>query len=108
MGYNTECIVKKLEVEYSSGGLTNVIKTVEAALSGNYNGSHIHETGTLEFKVPAPDPSSYIAFASLKQSDVINFIKDTDQYISYMNTLTSIIDEKRQTATQGICALPWE
>ena len=108
MGYSTECIIESLEVEYSSGGLEDVIISVKGVLSGNYNGSHIHETGPLEFKVPAPDPSSYIAFASLTHSDVINFIKDTDQYISYMNTLTSIIDEKRQTATQGVCALPWE
>ena len=74
MGYSTECIIESLEVEYSSGGLEDVIISVKGVLSGNYNGSHIHETGPLEFKVPAPDPSSYIAFASLKQSDVINFI----------------------------------
>ena len=108
MGYSTECIIESLEVEYSSGGLEDVIISVKGVLSGNYNGSHIHETGPLEFKVPAPDPSSYIAFASLKQSDVINFIKDTEWYKTCTRVLTANIYESMQTATQGVCALPWE
>jgi len=108
MGYNIECIVEKLEVEYSSGGLTNVIKTVEAALSGNYNGQYIERTAPFGFKVPAPNASSYIEFASLKQSDVVNFIKDTEWYKTCTRVLTANIYENMQTATQGICALPWE
>jgi hypothetical protein len=108
MGYNTECIIKKMEVEYSSGGLTNVIKTVEAALSGNYNGQHIQKTGTFTFKVPTPNPSSFIQYNSLSASDVVNFIKDTEQYKTWTSVLTSNIYKSMQTATQGICALPWE
>ena len=108
MGYNTECIVEKLEVEYSSGGLTNVIKTVEAALSGNYNGQHINVTATFSFTVPSPNPSSYIEFDNLKKSDVVNFIKDTEWYKTCTRVLTANIYESMQTATQGVCALPWE
>ena len=108
MGYNTECVVKKLEVEYSSGGLTNVIKTVEAALSGNYNGQHINVTADFSFTVPSPNPSSYIEFDNLKKSDVFNFIKDTEWYKTCTRVLTANIYESMQTATQGVCALPWE
>ena len=108
MGYNTECIVKRLEVEYSSGGLTNVIKTVEAALSGNYNGQHIDVTADFSFTVPAPNPSSYIEYDNLTKSDVVNFIKDTEQYKTFTSKLTSNIYESMQTATQGVCALPWD
>ena len=100
-------VIEQLEVQFDSEGLTNVVKTVNGPLSGNYNGQYITETGPLTINVPAPNPSSYIAYDSLTKSDVLNFIKDTEQYITYVSVLTSTIKEKMIAPTQGLCALPW-
>ena len=107
MGYNIDYVIEQLEVQFDSEGLTNVVKTVNGPLSGNYNGQYITETGPLTINVPAPNPSSYIAYDSLTKSDVLNFIKDTEQYITYVSVLTSSIKEKMIAPTQGLCALPW-
>ena len=42
-----------------------------------------------------------------REQVILNFIKDTEQYITYVSVLTSTIKEKMIAPTQGLCALPW-
>ena len=105
MAVTTTLTINDLEVQYSLDGLTDVVIVVGATLSGNDAGSTNHLNR--RFRIDAPDPSSFIAFADLTESDVANFVKATDKYTTIQQKLTSIIEEQKLAPTRGIEPLPW-
>jgi len=105
MAATTTLTINDLEVQFSLAGLDDVVIKVGATLSGNDTGSNAHLNR--RFIIAAPDPSSFVAFADLTESDVANFVKATDQYTTNLQRLTSIIEEQKQPPTTGMEPLPW-
>ena len=105
MAATTTLIINDLEVQYSLDSLTDVVIIVGATLSGNDAGTTDHLNR--RFIIDAPDPSSFIAFADLTESNVANFVKATDQYTTVLQDLTATIEEQKQAPTTGIEPLPW-
>jgi len=105
MAATTTLLINDLEVQFSLSGLNDVVIVVGATLSGNDAGT----TNNLNrrFRIDAPDPSSFIPYADLTESNVVNFVKATDQYTTVLQRLTSIIEEQKQPPTTGIEPLPW-
>ena len=103
MALVTTLTIRDLEVQYSLDSLTDVVVSVGAVLSGN-DGGTIARIGN-RYRIAAPDPSSFVTFADLTKSDVINFVKATDRYSTAVQQLTAQIDEKKQSGTKP---LPWE
>ena len=106
MAATTTLLINDLEVQFSLSGLDNVVIRVGATLSGNDAGTTNHLNR--RFIIDAPDPSSFIAFADLTESNVADFVKATDSYSTAVQQLTSIIEEQKQAPTTGIEPLPWE
>ena len=103
MALVTTLTIKNLEVQYSLDSLTDVVVSVGAQLSGNDGGTTARVGNT--YRIAAPDPASFVAFADLTKSDVINFVKATDRYSTAVQQLTAKIDRKNQS---GRVPLPWE
>ena len=105
MAATTTLTIRDLEVQFSLSGLDDVVIKVGATLSGNDAGTGAHLNR--RFIIDAPDPSSFIAFADLTESNVANFVKATDKYTSMLQNLTSIIEKQKQAPTTGMEPLPW-
>jgi len=103
MALVTTLTIKNLEVQYSLDSLTDVVVSVGAQLSGS-DGGTAAQVGN-RYRIAAPDPSSFVTFADLTKSDVINFVKATDTYSTAVQQLTAKIDRKNQS---GRLPLPWE
>jgi len=103
MALVTTLTIKNLHVQFSLSGLDDVLTAVGAQLSGS-DGGTTAQVGN-RFRIAAPDPASFVAFADLSKSDVINFIKATDRYSTAVQQLTAKIDRKNQSGTKP---LPWE
>jgi len=106
MAATTSLFIDRLEVQYSMDGLTDVVITVSATLSGNVSGNT--DSFGSGFNIAAPDPSSFVAFEDLTESDVANFVKATSGYTSKVQWLTGEIYKNSQPATEGELPLPWE
>ena len=106
MAATTTLTINDLEVQFSLSGLDNVVIRVGATLSGNDAGTTAHLNR--RFFLSGPDPSSFIAFADLTESNVTDFVKATNKYTTILHKLTSIIYKKQQAPTTGIEPLPWE
>ena len=107
MAATTSLAIDRLEVQYSMDGLTDVVIQVGGTLSGADGPDTAYSFGTI-FNIAGPDPSSFIAFEDLTESDVANFVKATDGYTSKVQYLTSEIYKKSQPATEGELPLPWD
>jgi len=105
MAATTTLTINDLEVQFSLSGLNDVVIMVGATLSGNDAGADAHINR--RFIIAAPDPSSFITFADLTESDVANFVKATDYYTSMLQNLTSIIEEQKHAPVTGMEPLPW-
>ena len=105
MAATTTLLINDLEVQFSLSGLDDVVIRVGATLSGNDAGTGAHLNR--RFIIDAPDPSSFIAFADLTESNVANFVKATDSYTTVLQNLTATIEEQKQAPTTGIEPLPW-
>ena len=105
MAATTTLIINDLEVQYSLDGLTDVVIRVGATLSGNDAGTTAHLKR--RFLIAAPDPSSFIPFADLTESDVANFVTSTNSYTTAVQQLTNIIYQQQQTPITGMEPLPW-
>ena len=106
MAATTTLIIRDLEVQFSLSGLNDVVLRVGATLSGTDAGTTDHLNR--RFIIATPDPSSFIPFADLTESDVANFVKATDRYSTAVQQLTNIIFEQQQTPITGMEPLPWE
>jgi len=102
MAATTTLTIRDLEVQFSLSGLDDVVIKVGATLSGNDAGTGAHLNR--RFIIDAPDPSSFIAFADLTESNVADFVKATDSYSTAVQQLTAKIDRKNQSGTKP---LPW-
>ena len=102
----TTLTIDKLEVQYSLDGLSDVVIQVMATLSGNDTGTTQYFTNI--FNIASPDPSSFVAFEDLTESDVANFVTSTERYTTLIQYLTAQIEEKKQPPTKGGMPLPWE
>ena len=105
MAATTTLIIRDLEVQYSLDSLTDVVIRVGVTLSGNDAGTDAHINR--RFFIATPDPSSFIPFADLTESNVANFVKATDSYTTVLQRLTSIIEEQKHAPTTGMEPLPW-
>ncbi len=105
MAATTTLLINDLEVQFSLSGLNDVVIRVGVTLSGTDAGTDAHINR--RFFIATPDPSSFIAFADLTESNVANFVKATDSYSTAVQQLTSIIEEQKQAPTTGIEPLPW-
>ena len=105
MAATTTLTINDLEVQFSLSGLNDVVIRVGATLSGNDAGTDAHINR--RFFIAAPDPSSFIPFADLTESNVANFVTATDSYTTVLQRLTSIIEEQKQAPTTGMEPLPW-
>jgi len=112
MALETKIWITRLTIENSLSGLTDVITTIGASMSGrettNTNKRNFVSIEDEEFSLGSPDSSSFTAFASLTEKDCINFVKSSDRYSSIYKELTSRVQELQPSNTQGLCALPWE
>jgi len=106
MAATTTLIIRDLEVQFSLSGLDDVVIIVGSTLSGNDAGTDAHLNR--RFIIATPDPSSFIPFTDLTESNVANFVKATDSYTTVLQRLTSIIEERKQAPTTGMEPLPWE
>ena len=106
MAATTTLIIRDLEVQFSLSGLDNVVLRVGSTLSGNDAGIDAHMNR--RFIIATPDPSSFIPFADLTESDVANFVKATDRYSTAVQQLTNIIYQQQQSPITGMEPLPWE
>jgi len=106
MAATTALAIDRLEVQYSMDGLKDVVITVSATLSGDVSGNT--DSFTSGFNIASPDPSSFIEFEDLTESDVANFVKATDGYTSKVQWLTGELYKKSQPATEGMLPLPWD
>ena len=106
MAATIKTTINKLKVKYESDGLSDVVIAVQYDLSGNDRGTVI-EFNAWGIEIAAPDPSSFIAFKSLTESDVLNFMKATEGYNSRIQTLTAQIAAARATPTTCLTGVPW-